>query len=181
MALQIAKARARLKTPSLRMELETNSDLAIPHEGFKKSLHTAERAPRATWATWQVTRHMVVERRARLACPPGLERFTFQQVGEAAPAHLCEEDPSKAVGLQSALWSGPRQGQSANGLGAALQVCQPWFLGSFLREPLGEMCALNPPRADSRVHPTWKDTGTRLFTSQDFSHCGAKMKPSQLL
>lgn len=44
-ALQIAKAQARLKTPSLRMELETNSGLAIPHEGFENSLHTAERAP----------------------------------------------------------------------------------------------------------------------------------------
>ena len=150
MALQIAKAQARLKTPSLRMELETNSDLAIPHEGFENSLHTAERAPRATWARWQVTCHMVVERRARPACPPDLGRFTFQQVGEAILAHLCEGGPSKAVRLQPASWSGPRQGQSANGSGEALQVCQSWFLGSFLRAAPGEMCALNPPRADSK-------------------------------
>ena len=107
MASQIAKARARLKTPSLRMELGTNSDLAIPHEGFENSLHTAKRAPRATWARWQVIRPIVVERRARLACPPGLGRFTFQQVGETARAHLCEGDPSKAAGLQAPSWSGP--------------------------------------------------------------------------
>lgn len=53
MASQIAKAQAKLKTPSLRMELGTDSDLTIPHEGFENSLHTAKRAPRATWARWR--------------------------------------------------------------------------------------------------------------------------------
>lgn len=60
---------------------------------------------------------MVVERHARLACPPGLGRFTFQQVGEAVLAHLCEGDPSKAAELQAPPWSGPRQGQLATGSG----------------------------------------------------------------
>lgn len=149
MALQIAKAQARLKTPSLRMELETNSGLAIPHEGFENSLHTAERAPGPcgqdgrSHVTWWLKG--VLSRPA-----PRLGKIYISAGGRGSPGTPCEGGPSKAVRLQPASWSGPRQGQSANGLGEALQVCQSWFLGSFLRAAPGEMCALNPPRADSK-------------------------------
>lgn len=70
-------AKARLKTPSMRVELETNSDLTIPQEVFKNSLDIAERAPRAMLTRRQGTHHMVVKGVPGLPVPQAWRRLHF--------------------------------------------------------------------------------------------------------
>lgn len=157
--------------------MELRQTLTLPsHMEDLRTPCTLLREPCGPRATWQVTRHRVVERHAQPACPSGLERFTFQQVGEAA-SHLWKRTHPNCSALVSVV-VGAQAGTVSQWLKGPCRCASLGFWGLSLREPLlGEMCLSSKSR-DSRVHPTWKDTGTRLFTSQDFSHCGAKMKPS---
>lgn len=78
----------RLRTPSLRAELETDSEPRVPYKECKSSLDIAERCLRPMLGAAGYVSPLCLESSAQHACFPDLGKIAFHQRGKPAKAQV---------------------------------------------------------------------------------------------